>query len=42
MQLFEELIDHHEAVRLVLKNTTHLPFVSMPLMDAKRLELVEY
>jgi molybdenum cofactor synthesis domain-containing protein len=41
MQLFEELIDHHEAVRLVLKNTTHLPVVRMPLMDAQRLALAE-
>jgi molybdopterin molybdotransferase len=41
MQLFEELIDHHEAVRLVLKNTTHLPVVRMPLMDARGLALAE-
>ncbi len=41
MQLFEELIDHHEAVRLVLKNTTHLPVVRMPLMDAQGLALAE-
>ena len=41
MQLFEELIEHHEAVRLVLKNTTHLPVVRMPLMDAQGLALAE-
>ena len=41
MQLFEELIDHYEAVRLVLKNTTHLPVVRMPLMDAQGLALAE-
>jgi molybdopterin molybdotransferase len=41
MQLFEEFIDHHEAVRLVLKNTTHLPVVRMPLMDAQGLALAE-
>ncbi len=41
MQLFEELIDHHEAVRLVLKNTTHLPVVRMPLTDAQGLALAE-
>jgi molybdopterin molybdotransferase len=41
MQLFEELIDHHEAVRLVQKNTTHLPVVCMPLMDAQGLALAE-
>ena len=41
MQLFEELIDHHAAVRLVLKNTTHLPVVRMPLMDAQGLALAE-
>jgi molybdopterin molybdotransferase len=41
MQLFEELIDHHEAVRLVLKKTTHLPVVCMPLMDAQGLALAE-
>ena len=41
MQLFEELIDHHEAVRLVQKNTTHLPVVRMPLMDARGLALAE-
>src|SRR5918998_1640618 len=41
MQLFEELIDHYEAVRLVLKNTTHLPVVRMPLVDAQGLALAE-
>ena len=41
MQLFEELIDYHEAVRLVQKNTTHLPVVRMPLMDARGLALAE-
>jgi molybdopterin molybdotransferase len=41
MQLFEELMDHYEAVRLVLKNTTHLPVVRMPLMDAQGLALAE-
>ena len=41
MQLFEKLIDHHEAVRLVLENTTHLPVARMPLVDAQGLALAE-
>ncbi len=41
MQLFEKLIDHHEAVRLVLENTTHLPVALMPLVDTQGLALAE-
>jgi molybdopterin molybdotransferase len=41
MQLFEKLIDHHEAVRLVLENTTHLPVARMPLVGAQGLALAE-
>ncbi|CAA9444994.1 MAG: Molybdopterin molybdenumtransferase [uncultured Rubrobacteraceae bacterium] len=41
MQLFEKLIDHHEAVRLVLENTPCLPVARVPLVDAQGLALAE-
>ena len=41
MQLFEKLIDHHEAVRLVLDNTPRLPVESVPLEEAQGLVLSE-
>ena len=41
MQLFEKLIDHPEATRLVLENTLRLPVVRVPLMDARGLALAE-
>lgn len=41
MQLFEKLIDHAQAVRLVLENTPRLPVVQVPLMDARGLALAE-
>ncbi|MDQ3637997.1 MAG: molybdopterin molybdenumtransferase MoeA, partial [Actinomycetota bacterium] len=41
MQLFEKLIDHHEAVRLVLENTPRLPVARVPLVDAQGLALAE-
>ena len=41
MQLFEKLIDHHEAVRLVLDNTHRLPVESNPLEETQGLVLSE-
>ena len=41
MQLFEKLIDHHEAVRLVLENTSRLPAQRTPLLEAQGLALAE-
>ena len=41
MQLFEKLIDHHEAVRLVLDNTHRLPVESKPLEETQGLVLSE-
>lgn len=41
MQLFEKLIDHHEAARLVVQNTKRLPAAYVPLEDAQGLALVE-
>jgi molybdenum cofactor synthesis domain-containing protein len=41
MQLFEELIDHAEAVRLMLENTPRLPVIRAPLEDAQELTLAE-
>ncbi|HLL38473.1 MAG TPA: hypothetical protein VK357_02270, partial [Rubrobacteraceae bacterium] len=41
MQLFEKLIDHAQAVRLVLENTPRLPAARVPLMDARGLALTE-
>src|SRR5215210_6029719 len=41
MRLFEKLIDHHEAVRLVLENTPRLPVTRVPLVDAQGLALAE-
>jgi len=41
MQLFERLIDHYEAVRLVLGNTSRLPVARVPLVEAKGLALAE-
>src|SRR3712207_3460067 len=41
MQLFEKLIDHDEAVRLVLQSTPRLPATHVPLVDARGLALAE-
>ncbi len=41
MQLFERLIEHSEAVRLVLENTPRLPVARVPLVDAQGLALAE-
>jgi molybdopterin molybdotransferase len=41
VQLFEKLIDHHEAVRLVLENTGRLPAQRTPLLEAQGLALAE-
>jgi molybdopterin molybdotransferase len=41
MQLFERLIEHPEAVRLVLENTPRLPVARVPLLDAQGLALAE-
>ena len=41
MQLFERLIDHPEAVRLVLENTPRLPVARVPLVEAQGLALAE-
>src|ERR671939_1193360 len=41
MQLFDKLISHHEAVRLVLENTPRLPGVYALLKDAQGLALAE-
>src|ERR687898_304404 len=41
MQLFEKLIEHPEAVRLVLENTHRLPAGDVPLAEAQGLALAE-
>src|ERR671910_2732233 len=41
MQLFEKLIEHPEAVRLVLENTHRLPSEEVPLVEAQGLALAE-
>jgi molybdenum cofactor synthesis domain-containing protein len=41
MQLFEKLIDHPEAVRLVLENTPRLPTGDVPLVEAQGLALAQ-
>src|ERR671932_2543779 len=41
MQLFEKLIDHHEAVRLVLENARRLPAEDVSLVEARGLALAE-
>src|ERR671921_2961270 len=41
MQLFKKLIDHPEAVSLVLENTPRLPVVYVPLVEARELALSE-
>jgi molybdopterin molybdotransferase len=41
MQLFEKLIDHPEAVRLVLENTHRLPTGDVPLVEAQGLALAQ-
>ncbi len=41
MQLFEKLIEHPEAVRLVLENTHRLPVEQVPLAQARGLALAE-
>jgi molybdopterin molybdotransferase len=41
MQLFERLIDHPEAVRLVLENTPRLPVTRVPLVETRGLALAE-
>src|SRR3712207_6134709 len=41
MQLFDKLIEHPEAVRLVLENTHRLPAEDVPLVEAQGLALAE-
>nr|MDQ3303128.1 molybdopterin molybdenumtransferase MoeA [Actinomycetota bacterium] len=41
MQLFKKLIDHAQAIKLVLENTPRLPVAQVPLMDARGLALAE-
>jgi molybdopterin molybdotransferase len=41
VQLFEKLIDHHEAGHLVVENTKRLPAAYVPLEDAQGLALAE-
>jgi len=41
MQLFEKLIDHREAVRLVQENTPRLPLALVPLTESQGLALAE-
>ena len=41
MQLFKTLIDHPEAIRLVLENTPRLPVACVPLVEARELALSE-
>ncbi|HEU4848159.1 MAG TPA: gephyrin-like molybdotransferase Glp [Rubrobacteraceae bacterium] len=41
MQLFEKLIEHPEAVRLVLEHTHRLPADDVPLVEARGLALAE-
>src|ERR671911_1302871 len=41
MQLFEKLIEHPEAVRLVLENTHRLPAGDVPLAEAQGLALAQ-
>ncbi len=41
MQLFERLIDHAQAVRLVLEKTSRLPAERVSLMDTRGLALAE-
>ena len=41
MQLFEKLIEHPEAVRLVLENTHRLPAENVPLVEARGLALAK-
>ncbi len=41
MQLFEQLIDHREAVKLVLENARQLPAEKVPLVEARGLALAE-
>ena len=41
MQLFQKLIDHHDAVRLILENARRLPVAHVPLGEARGLALAE-
>ena len=41
MQLFKTLIDHPEAISLVLENTPRLPVACVPLVEARELALSE-
>jgi molybdopterin molybdotransferase len=41
MQLFEKLVDHDDAVRLVLENTPRLPVAHVPLTESRGLALAE-
>ncbi len=41
MQLFQKLIDHHDAVRLILENARRLPVEMVPLVEARGLALAE-
>src|ERR687885_915467 len=41
MQLFDKLIDHHEALRLALENARRLPAEDVSLVEARGLALAE-
>jgi molybdopterin molybdotransferase len=41
MQLFERLVDHPEAMRLVLENTCRLPVERVPIVEARGLALAK-
>ena len=41
MQLFQKLIDHNDAVRLVEENVRRLPVAMVPLVEARGLSLAE-
>ena len=41
MQLFEKLVDHDDALRLVLENTPRLPVARVPLTESRGLALAE-
>ena len=41
MQLFQKLINHHDAVRLVLENVRRLPVANVSLVEARGLVLAE-
>ncbi|MGI9049557.1 MAG: gephyrin-like molybdotransferase Glp, partial [Rubrobacteraceae bacterium] len=41
MQLFDKLIDHYDALRLVLESTPRTEAVRLPLLEAQGLALSE-